>query len=37
MDNPIIDSDSFINQDAVDALTDEQVAQVLDILTRAVY
>lgn len=36
MDNPF-DNPNIINQDAIDALTDEQVAQVLDILTRAGY
>lgn len=36
MDNPF-DTDKIINQEAIDALTDEQVAQVLDILTRAGY
>ena len=36
MENPF-DTPDIINQDAVDALSDEQVAQVLDILTRAGY
>ena len=37
MENPFIDTDKFINQDAVDALTDEQVAEILEMLTRAGY
>lgn len=36
MDNPF-DTDKIINQDAIDALTDEQVEQVLAILTKAGY
>lgn len=36
MDNPFSNPD-IINQDAVDALSDEQAEQVLDILTRAGY
>lgn len=36
MDNPFNNPD-IINQDAVDALSDEQAEQVLDILTRAGY
>lgn len=36
MDNPF-DTDNIINQEAIDALSDEQVQQVLDILTRAGY
>lgn len=36
MDNPFNNPD-IINQDAVDALSDEQAEQVLDILTKAGY
>jgi hypothetical protein len=36
MENPF-DNPNIINQDAVDALSDEQVAQVLAILTKAGY
>jgi len=36
MDNPF-DTDQIINQDAIDALTDEQVEEVLAILTKAGY
>ena len=36
MDNPFENPD-IINQDAIDALSDEQVENILDILTRAGY
>jgi hypothetical protein len=36
MANPF-DTPDIINQDAIDALTDEQVEQVLAILTKAGY
>jgi hypothetical protein len=36
MENPF-DNPDIINQDAIDALTPEQVSQVLDILTKAGY
>lgn len=36
MENPFSNPD-IINQDAIDNLSDEQVQQVLDILTRAGY
>lgn len=31
------DAESLINQDAIDALSDEQVQEILDILTKAGY
>ena len=36
MSNPF-DNPNIINQDAIDALTDEQVETVLSILTKAGY
>ena len=36
MSNPF-DTNEIINQDAIDALTDEQVETVLSILTKAGY
>jgi hypothetical protein len=36
MNNPF-DNPAIINDDAIDALTDEQVATVLSILTKAGY
>jgi len=36
MSNPF-DTDKIINQDAIDALTSEQVETVLSILTKAGY
>jgi hypothetical protein len=37
MSEKIWDADSLINEDAIDALTDEQVVDVLAILTKAGY